>query len=158
MAILTRLRHLWLGIRLLPALGLHKPRRALLAEMRHYCRQLPAILQQPLPEAMQAIATTGGERPLLLPENEIRELADLACLLERRSPLGICLRRSLTRYHFLLNAGISTTVHFGAKFAPGSGQKPRDIAGHAWLVKGEQPYHEPGENWQGFTVLYRWPQ
>jgi hypothetical protein len=50
------------------------------------------------------------------------------------------------------------TVLFGAKFAPGETANVKKIMGHAWLVLGERPYHEDDENWQGYTVMLRWPK
>jgi hypothetical protein len=89
-------------------------------------------------------------------EPTIRHLADLAALLERRSPLGLCLRRSLTRYHFLRRIGVPVVVCFGAKFV--AGRPDRDIAGHAWLTLNGRVYHEDSENWQGFTVMLVHPK
>jgi hypothetical protein len=151
----TRLRHLWLTVTTLPGLLFISSERLLLNEMRAFCRHLPLVLKQPLPQAMRQLTPAAG-RPLPQQENTLRRLADLAALLERRSPLGLCLRRSLVRYHYLRQAGIPVAVRFGAKFAPG---KPGpEIAGHAWLTLDEQPYYEADENWRGFTVMFRWPQ
>jgi hypothetical protein len=87
-----------------------------------------------------------------LPEAHIRDLADLAALLERRSPLGLCLRRSLVRYHYLRPQGLPLEVKFGAKLL-GQPEK-RGLTGHAWLTLNGNPYHEADANWQGFTVMY----
>lgn len=123
--------------------------------MRRLCRQLPAILQQPLPEAMARLTPdVGGIRPLP-DETTTRQLADLAALLERQSPLGLCLRRSLVRYHYLRQLGIPVVVRFGAKFV--DGVQERDVTGHAWLEVNGRVYHEPEENWRGFTVMFTWP-
>ncbi len=158
-ALLTRLRHLWLGLRLLPGLLSNAQQRQLLTEMRHLCRELPIILKQPIPQAMAELETMKGERPFPLPsETQTRQLADLAALLDRRSPLGLCLRRSLLRYRYLHALGVPVTVLFGAKFAPGETPEKKKITGHAWLVLGERPYHEDDENWQGYTIMLRWPQ
>jgi hypothetical protein len=157
-ALLTRLRHLWLGLRLLPGLLVSAQQRQLLAEMRHLCRELPTILKQPIPLAMAKLETVREERPFPLPpEAKTRQLADFAALLERRSPLGLCLRRSLLRYRYLHELGIPVTVLFGAKFAPGETPGQKKVTGHAWLVVGERPYHEADANWQGYTVMLRWP-
>ncbi len=158
-ALLTRLRHLSLGLRLLPGLLSNAQQRQLLTEMRHLCRELPIILKQPIPQAMAELETMKRERPFPLPpETQTRQLADLAALLARRSPLGLCLRRSLLRYRYLHALGVPVTVLFGAKFAPGETPDKKKITGHAWLVLGERPYHEDDENWQGYTVMLRWPQ
>lgn len=158
-ALLTRLRHLWLGLRLLPGLLASAQQRQLLAEMRVVGRHLPNLLKQPLPQAMTDLETMPGERPFPLPpETHTRQLADLAALIDRRSPLGLCLRRSLLRYRYLHELGVPVTVLFGAKFAPGETPDKKKITGHAWLVLEERPYHEDDKNWQGYTVMLRWPK
>jgi hypothetical protein len=96
----TRLEHVTIAAATAPGWLLWAERRRLLAEMRQLCRQLPSMLQQPLPQAMILLATVAPQR-LLPGEAATRRLADLAALLERRSPLGLCLRRSLLRYHYL---------------------------------------------------------
>ena len=157
-ALITRLRHLWLGLQLLPGLLIFGSQRELLAEMRALGRQLPKLLQQPLPQAMAALETMRKERPFPLPsESKTRQLTDLAALLDRQSPLGLCLRRSLLRYRYLHELDVPVTVLFGAKFAPGESPDKKKITGHAWLVLAERPYHEDDENWQGYTVMLRWP-
>jgi hypothetical protein len=151
---MTRLRHVWLAAITLPGLLLNSQRRALLREMRALSRRLPALLKSPLPDALQAI--TPSPDPAGHSEQAVRRLADAAALLDRRSPLGLCLRRSLIRYHFLRRAGVPVTVRFGAKFV--NGKPDRDIAGHAWLTLNGQVYHEADENWRGFSVMLSFPQ
>ena len=156
--LLTRLRHLWLGLQLLPGLLTSSQQRQLLAEMRDLSNLLLSILQRPLPKAMVRLEAVTNERPYPLPpEPKTRQLADLAALLDRRSPLGLCLRRSLLRYRYLHELNVPVTVMFGAKFAPGEAPDKKKILGHAWLVYEERPYHEEDENWQGYTVMLRWP-
>ena len=75
--------------------------------------------------------------------------------LERRSPLGVCLRRSLTRYFFLRRADVPVVIQFGARFV--GGKADRDVTGHAWLTCNGRSYHEAEENWRDFTVMFRWP-
>ncbi len=150
----SRLQHLWLFIRWLPWLILRAEYRRGLKEMRAFCGRIPTILQQPLPQAMQQIDQPDAAAPDL-PEAHIRDLADLAALLERHSPLGLCLRRSLVRYHYLRPRGVPVVVRFGAKLL-GQPEK-RSLTGHAWLTHHGHPYHEADENWQGFTVMYTWP-
>ena len=158
-SLLTRLRHLLLGLRLLPDLLRNAQQRQLLAEMRVLGHQLPGILKQPLPQAMAELEMMRLERPFPLPsESKTRQLTDLAALLDRQSPLGLCLRRSLLRYRYLHELDVPVTVLFGAKFAPGETPDKKKITGHAWLVLAERPYHEDDENWQGYTVMLRWPQ
>ncbi|MCB8925067.1 MAG: lasso peptide biosynthesis protein [Ardenticatenaceae bacterium] len=157
-SLLTRLRHLLLGLRLLPDLLRNAQQRQLLAEMRVLGHQLPGILKQPLPQAMAELEMMRLERPFPLPsESKTRQLTDLAALLDRQSPLGLCLRRSLLRYRYLHELDVPVTVLFGAKFAPGETPDKKKITGHAWLVLAERPYHEDDENWQGYTVMLRWP-
>lgn len=165
---LTRLQHLWLALTCLPGLLVNGRHRRLLADMRALCRQLPAILQAPLPKALAILNPPTTQPPdyqtTRLPDHQTtrlldypttRRLADLAALLERRSPLGLCLRRSLVRYHFLRRLGMPVVINFGAKFV--GGEADRDITGHAWLTLHGRPYHELDENWRGFTVMFTWP-
>ncbi len=158
-ALLARLRHLWLGLYLLPGLVLHAHQRQLLAEMRALGQQLPTLLKQPVPQAMARLEAITTKRPFPLPStNKTRQLADLAALLDRRSPLGLCLRRSLLRYRYLHALNVPVTVLFGAKFAPAETPDQKKVTGHAWLTLGDRPYHEDDENWQGYTVMLRWPE
>lgn len=154
---LTRFRHWWLAVALLPGLLFSARRRALFREIQAFERALPTALQRPLLEVLRSLTppvSQAGRQPF--EEATLRDLADLAALLDRRSPLGLCLRRSLTRYHFLRRAGWPVILHFGAKFV--HGQPDRAITGHAWLTFNHAPYHEADENWQGFTVMLRWPE
>ena len=146
------MRHVALGLGVLPAL-LEPRRRALWREMRAYVKELPAVLGRPLPEAVAA--QTPATPDLALPAASVRRLADAAALWERRSPVGLCLRRSLLRYHFLRRAGLPLVINFGARFA--GSVADRDVAGHAWVTLHGRPYHEEGENWQGFAVMMRYP-
>ncbi|MCB8946193.1 MAG: lasso peptide biosynthesis protein [Ardenticatenaceae bacterium] len=150
----TRLNHVTLALSCVPALLRNGEQQALLAEMRQFCRQLPVVLEQPIPQAMAVLTPKdGGKRPL--PSATItRNLADLAALWERQSPLGLCLRRSLIRYHYLRQLELPVVVQFGAKLA---GQQ-KNIAGHAWLTLHNQPYYEAEENWRDFTVMFTWPE
>lgn len=149
---LHRLKNWLTGLAALVSL-LDPRRRALWAEMRAYVRGLPAALRAPLPAALAA--QTPPAVDLRLPPAAIRQLADAVALFERRSPLGLCLRRSLLRYHFLRRAGVPLVVHFGARF---TGRTPdRDLAGHAWVTLDNSPYFEDGENYRGFTVMLQHP-
>lgn len=149
-----RIRHLWLALSLLPGLLRSREQRMLLRDMRALVRRLPAILEAPLPEAMQTL--TPPAESLSLPQDTVRRLADLAALLERNTGLGFCLRRSLVRYHFLRRRGLSLQVHFGARFK--EEERERAIAGHAWVSLDGRPYYEADENWRNYRVVYRWPQ
>ena len=150
----TRLRHIWLALITLTGLIVSRRQRARFREMRAFVRSLPAELKAPLPAALQQITPTAGST--VETERNIRDLADLTALLERRSPLGLCLRRSLTRYHFLRRAGLPVAVRFGARFV--DGKPDREITGHAWLTLDGHPYHEADENWRGFNVMITWPE
>ena len=137
--------------------------------MRVFVRDLPKTLEAPLPQALAALTPTSPD--LAFPNSTVRLLADAAALLERRSPLGLCLRRSLVRYHFLRRAGVPLSLNFGARFnvsttlrprlelveGAGSGQPDREVTGHAWVALNGQPYFEDGENYQGFTVMLKYP-
>jgi hypothetical protein len=150
---LTRLRHWLTGLLALLALG-DPGRRALWAEMRAYVRGLPAALAGPLPAVLAAHTPPAAD--LHLSPGTVRLLADASALFERRSPLGVCLRRSLVRYHFLRRAGVPLVVNFGARFKDKS--PDRDVTGHAWVTLDGQPYYEDGENYRGFTVMLQYPR
>ena len=150
---MTRLRHVWLALTVLTATLFNARRRALFREMRAFIHHLPVVLKAPLPQALQQITPPAGG--VSESEQNVRQLADVIALLDRRSPLGLCLRRSLTRYYFLHRADVPVIVHFGAKFV--GGRPDRDITGHAWLTLAGEPYYESGENWRGFTVMLSYP-
>jgi hypothetical protein len=150
---LARLRHVGLALVAFPGLLLDARQRRLLAEMRALARRLPQTLHAPLPGALAAL--TPPTSNVELPTSTLRRLADLAALLDRRSPLGLCLRRSLVRYHFLRRAGVPLVLNFGARFKGGA--PDREITGHAWVTLNGTPYFEDGENWRGFTVILKYP-
>lgn len=156
----TRLRHWATGLGALMFL-LAPQRRKLWKEMRAFVRDLPKILEGPLPQALAGLTPTSPD--LTFPNSTVRLLTDAAALFERRSPLGLCLRRSLARYHFLRRAGVPLVLNFGARFNPstslraGAGQPDREVTGHAWVTLKGQPYFEDGENYRGFTVLLKYP-
>lgn len=152
MSVSGRVRNWRTGLEAL--LLLARPRnRALWSEMRAYVRRLPSALEGPLPEALRAQTPAGAD--LDMPERAVRVLADAAALVERGSPLGLCLRRSLVRYHFLRRAGVPVAVQFGARFT--GGQADREVTGHAWVTLNGQPYYEAGENYRGFAVILTHP-
>ena len=152
-ALASRLRHVLLGLWALAVMAPSASRRQLWGELRAYERRLPELLAAPLPQVLAA--QTPAQSDLSLPAEVVRLLADAAALLERRSPLGLCLRRSLARYHFLRRAGLPLVINFGARFKTGTAD--RQVTGHAWVTLDGQPYHEDGENYQGFTVMLRYP-
>ena len=147
-----RLRNYWLLLRLLPFLAISGTRRRLLREMMAFVRQLPTIMRQPLPQAMQAVMVEQASYDFDVAT--VRDLADLASALEQRSVPGICLKRSLTRYHYLHHR-VPLTVIFGAKLVKGAAR--RDVAGHAWLELEGKAWFESAENAESFTPLFRWP-
>ncbi len=150
----ARLRHLRLAFTTLPILLFDARRRRLFDEMCAFTRRLPQALAAPLPEALAALTPPTSD--LGLPTSAIRRLADLAALFDRRSPLGLCLRRSLVRYHFLRRTGLPLVLNFGARFT--GGVADREITGHAWVTLDGKPYFEDGENYRGFTVMLKYPQ
>ncbi|MCB0193441.1 MAG: lasso peptide biosynthesis B2 protein [Anaerolineae bacterium] len=133
------------------------PRRALLRRMVAFSRALPDQFNQPLPETMASLTPSSQATTALpMPEKEIRQLADAVAAWHIRSPLGICLRRSLLRYYFLREANIPVQVIFGARIkdaAEGGG-----IGGHAWLTLHGTPYYENPADYQGFVIMYTYPQ
>jgi hypothetical protein len=153
MAVLTRARNTLTGLAALVA-QLDPAQRRLYGEMQAYMRALPAQLNAPLPQVVAQQTPTAAD--LALAEPSVRRLADAAALFERRSPLGLCLRRSLVRYHYLRRAGVPLTLNFGARFK--GGQADRDIAGHAWTTLNGAAYHEDGENYQDFVTMLKFPQ
>ena len=155
LTMLARLRHLWLALITLPALLFDAHRRRLFAEMRTFARGLPAALSAPLPQALATLTPPTSNLQSPISVSTLRRLADLTALLGRRSPLGLCLRRSLVRYHFLRRAGLPLVLNFGARFK--SGQPDREITGHAWVTLHGQPYFEDGENYRGFTGMLQYP-
>ena len=88
--------------------------------------------------------------------DDLRFLLDATARLDWFSPFGICLRRSLLRYHFLRRTGLELSIVFGVRFRQ-SGE-PAGVAGHAWNILNGQPYHEQEEDYRGFTVVYEWPE
>jgi hypothetical protein len=158
----ARLRHTQLALAVGPVLLLDARRRTLYGQMAAFCRSLPAILNAPLPQALKTVTPEGVDLPVAF--DTIRDLADLAALLDRRSPLGVCLRRSLTRYHFLRRAGLPVCLQFGARFRAGkpgrlppSGRQGDAITGHAWLTLNGTPYYESSDDWEGFAVMLTFP-
>lgn len=140
----------------LPGLVFSKRQRVLLGEMRSFDKDLARKMGQPLPLAMEEMT------PEQVPDDPdpgaqrlIRRLADTAILFNGESGLGLCLRRSTLRYYFLRRFGLPLTINFGAKMI--AGKPDRAVAGHAWLTLQQEPYHESGENWRGFTIMYSHP-
>jgi hypothetical protein len=91
----------------------------------------------------------------MLAEPQIRQLADAVAAWQLRSPLGICLRRSLLRYYFLREAGLPVKISFGARLK--SEREGSGLGGHAWLTLNGRAYYEPPANYEGFVVMYSYP-
>ncbi len=150
-----RLRNYRLLLRWLPMLLTNRETRQLLREMMAFVRGIPQVMKQPLPAAMQEITPEqSAHAPRRLGEQALRDLADLAAVLERRSVPGICLKRSLVRYHYLSQIGVPLEIVFGARFV--AGEKKNDVTGHAWLEQAGQVYWESAENVTPFTPIYRY--
>ena len=152
-ALFSDRRYLRLTLSCLPGLVLSRRRRDQFTEIRTFCRQLPAMLEGPLPEAMTRLTPDTGN-PHLDEEDDLRNMVDLVVWLESGSPLGLCLRRSLTRYYFLRQVGVPLEVHFGARF--NELEANRALIGHAWLTSNGQPYYEAEADYRGFTVMFSW--
>lgn len=129
--------------------------RRLLGNLVDFSRALPRQFDQPLPQ-MMAQLTPSPQSEYPLPENEVRQLADAVAAWHIRSPLGICLRRSLLRYHFLRKANVPVRIIFGARFK--QAEEGGSIGGHAWLSLNNLPYYENPNNYEGFVEMYQYPQ
>ena len=130
--------------------------RPLIPEINKLRRSLPAWYEsQSLPDFLAQLTPTEPDLGDVNPD-DLRELVDAIADLDWRSPFGICLRRSLLRYHFLRRAGLELSILFGVRFR--QAHEPVGMAGHAWNTLDGQPYHEREEDYLGFTVLYEWPE
>jgi len=128
----------------------------MLAEMRRVQRSLPARYDAlSLPDFLTELTPTSSDWADKDRE-QVRELADALALWDRSSPFGLCLRRSLLRYHFLRRTGLPLGIVFAMR--PRKAHEPPGLAGHAWNILDGQPYHERAEDMAGFTEVYRWPQ
>lgn len=120
-----------------------------------FSRNLPKQFDQSLPDMMAHLTPSQQPNGKLTPD-DIRQLADAIAAWHIRSPLGICLRRSLLRYYFLQEAGVPVQITFGARFkdqTEGGG-----IGGHAWLLLNDKPYYENPADYDGFVRLYTYPE
>lgn len=102
----------------------------------------------PLPDFLQQITPTVD---LDLPPDTVRRIADAVAYLDRATALGICLHRSLLRYHFLRRTGLPVVIQFGVR------RKSEGIGGHAWLTLHGEPYHELAGDYAPFVVVYHYP-
>lgn len=137
------------------------PKRDLLTRMVAFSRTLPRQFEQPVPQMMaQLTCITDSDLPDLqnlpgLSPDEIRHLADAVAAWHLQSPLGICLRRSLLRYHFLRQAGLPVRIVFGARLK--NDREGGGIGGHAWLTLNGEPFYEDPQNYAGFVEMYAYP-
>jgi hypothetical protein len=141
-----------------------------------FSRTLPQQFNQPLPTMMAQLTQTAAahqrhharandkvshssyrsETANGLTSEEIRHLADAVAAWHLRSPLGICLRRSLLRYYFLRRANVPVVIVFGARLK--SGPEGGGIGGHAWLTLDDQPYYELAKDYASFVPMYIYPE
>jgi hypothetical protein len=120
-----------------------------------FSQGLPQQFNQPLPTMMAHLTPAAQIRANGLAEDDIRQLADAVAAWQLRSPLGICLRRSLLRYYFLREMGLPVTIIFGARLK--TGQEGGGIGGHAWLTLDGRPYYENLKDYEGFVEMYKYP-
>lgn len=64
---------------------------------------------------------------------------------------GNCFPRSLALYWFAKRSGYSVSFHCGVR------KDASGLDGHAWLMRGCQPFYEPGRHWEQFTITYSFP-
>jgi len=130
--------------------------RAMLAEMRQVQQSLPPRYEAlPLPDFLAAI-TPENEDWQHKDQDQVRALVDALAFWDRQSPFGICLRRSLLRYHFLRRTGLPLGIIFAMRSR--TQQEMPGLAGHAWNTLHDQPYHERPQDMVGFTPVYHWPE
>jgi hypothetical protein len=127
-----------------------------------FSRALPQQFSQPLPEMMAQLTpsslaqkTTNSNKSQSPTAIDIRRLADAVAAWHIYSPLGICLRRSLLRYHFLREVDTPVTIIFGARFK--NRHEGGGIGGHAWLTLDGAPYYERPADYEGFVAMYVYP-
>jgi Transglutaminase-like superfamily len=64
---------------------------------------------------------------------------------------GNCFLRSLALYWFARRLGYPVLFHCGVR------KEDSNLDGHAWLTLDRQPFLEPGQHWQHFTVTFSYP-
>jgi len=133
----------------------HPARRRLLRQMVNFSRALPRQFDRPLPQ-MMAHLTPEVNPPSNAATDDLRRLADAVAAWHLRSPLGICLRRSLLRYYFLRQAGLPVRLVFGARLK--SSAEGGGLGGHAWLTLDGRPYYENPADYEGFVEMYVYPE
>jgi hypothetical protein len=123
--------------------------------MMAFSRALPRQFDQPLPQMMAQLTCVADSDLAGLSLDYIRRLADAVAAWHFRSPLGICLRRSLLRYHFLRQAGLPVRIVFGARLK--NDHEGGGIGGHAWLTLEGEPFFEDPQDYAGFVEIYTYP-
>jgi len=130
--------------------------RAMLAEMRRVQQRLPARYNTlSLPDFLAELTpeqTDWAGRD----QDQVRALIDALAFWDRKSPFGLCLRRSLLRYHFLRRTDLPLGITFAMRRR--NPEEAPGLAGHAWNTLHGQPWCERPEDMAGFTVVYRWPE
>lgn len=156
MPVISAIKNLFVATAFLARTSLSAEGRAMLVEMRRVQRSLPARYHAlPLPEFLSELTPAEADwrgRDV----DQVRELVDALAFLDRRSPFGVCLRRSLLRYHFLRRAGLPLGIILAMRTR--QPDEPPGLAGHAWNILDGRPYHERSEDMAGFTEVYRWPE
>jgi len=128
----------------------------MVAEIKRVQRTLPARYEAlSLPDFLSELTPAAPDWTHRDPE-QVRRLVDALAFWDRSSPFGICLRRSLLRYHFLRRT--DTPLGIILAMRPRRETEPTGLAGHAWNILDGRPYHERPEDMAGFTEVYRWPQ
>lgn len=107
-------------------------------------KSLPLVLERLTPRSM-----TGR------PDEAV--MGDLVYYVDRWLQLfpynrkGNCFPRSLAVYWFARRLGYPVLFHCGVR------KEVSNLDGHAWLTLDCQPFHEPGQQWQYFTVTFSYP-
>ena len=130
-------------------------RRQLLWRMIAFGRRLPQQFDHSLPTMMARLTPSRQIETRRIEPDDVRRLADAVAAWQLRSPLGICLRRSLLRYYFLREADLPVGIVFGARFKDSS--EGGGIGGHAWLTLNGEPYYENPQDYAGFVAMYTYP-
>ncbi len=128
--------------------------RPLPTAIRALARRLPdRQAAQSLPDFLAELTPAAPDLAHIDPDR-LRALIDAVARLDRHHPFGLCLRRSLLRYHFVRRAGLPLGVTFGVRFR--QAHEPPGIAGHAWNTLDGRPWCEREEDYEGFTAIYEW--
>ncbi len=69
------------------------------------------------------------------------------------APSKPCLLRSLARYHFYSEMGLSVRIHFGVK-----PDLKRRIEGHSWLTLEGRPLCEVGRALEQYQSIFSYPE